>query len=108
MLFLLPRPEKQQPVAPQYDGPTDFEDLREKSSRLRARLDGLRQSLSTPSTSEEIDLEPAFDNVRQRAEMLRRQIRVAVEPSPDPVALELENLRRRLELLQQHVGNRPE
>src|SRR5260370_28888716 len=108
MLFLLPRPEKQQPVAPQYDGPSNFDDLRESASQLRARLDDVRQSLSAISPSEGIDLEPALDNVRQRAEMLRRNVCVAAEPSPDSVEMELENIRRRLELLRQHVGSRPD
>ena len=55
-----------------------------------------------------MDQESALDKVRERAEMLRRNVNSTAEPSGDPVEMELENIRRRLERLQQHLGNRPE
>src|SRR5207253_3069595 len=76
----------------QYEGPTNFDDVHERSSELRARLDSLRQSLAAASPREGIDLETALDSVRQRTEMLRRSLRAAAEPSPDPVATELDSI----------------
>jgi serine/threonine-protein kinase len=108
-LFLVSRPsEPAAATMPQYDGPTNMDDLREGSSQLPAQLDTLRQSLSAASPGEWIGLESALGSVRQRAELLQRDLRAATEPSPDPVDLELASIRRRLDQLRQHVGNRPE
>jgi serine/threonine-protein kinase len=106
--FLIPRTAQEQPVAPQYNGPTNFDDVRERSGQLRARLDGLQQAVSAALPVDPSGLEPALDRVRQRAEMLHCDLQGAMEPGPDPVAAELENLRRRLEILRQRVGSRPE
>jgi hypothetical protein len=121
LLLLLPPSTRQDPQTPQqsapaavanaiaqYDGPTDFDDVRDGSSGLRTRLDGLRESLSASPPNEWLGLAPALDSVRQRAEILRRDLNPAAEPSTDPVETALENIRRRLEGLQQHVGHRPE
>jgi hypothetical protein len=122
LLLLLPRSMKQdpqtgqQPPAPgasanaiaQYDGPMNLDDVRDGTSELRTRLGGLRESLSASSPKEWLGLEPALDSLRQRAEILCRDLNAAVEPCTDPVEAELENIRRRLDALQQHVGVRPE
>ena len=50
LVFLLPRTAQEQPVAPQYDGPTNFDDLREGSKQLRARLDALQRAVSAACT----------------------------------------------------------
>src|SRR5262249_35496670 len=114
LLVVLPL-TKYDPANPQppgaiakYEGPTNFDDVRDSSSGLRARLDGLRESLSFASPNEWLGLDPALERWRQRAETLRRDLRTAAYPSPDLVQTELENIRRRLELLQQHVGYRSE
>jgi serine/threonine protein kinase len=119
--LLLPRSAMERPIVQEkaatepsarglakYDGPTDFDDFLESSGQLRARLDGLQQSLSAASSGEWIGLKPALDNVRQRAEALRRDLNTAADIGPDPVEKGLENIRRRLGLLQQDVGHRPE
>jgi eukaryotic-like serine/threonine-protein kinase len=116
VLLLLPQSGKHDPAFPpgeravgalgNYDGPTDIDDVRDGSSRVRVRLDGLGQELSAASPNDGLSLEPAFDSLRQRAEMLHHNLNADAESSPDPVAAELENIRRRLDLLQQHVGHR--
>jgi serine/threonine-protein kinase len=117
LLHLLPSteqdtaiPQQQEPpgALAKYDGPTSLDDLHEDSTGLRTRLDSFRESLSASSPNDPLGLEPALESVRQRAETLHRDLNTAAQPSFDPVEAELDNIRRRLEVLQQHVGRRPE
>jgi serine/threonine protein kinase len=72
-------------------------------SQVRNRVSELRQSLSTPALDEGTPL----DRVRNRAEVLQRDLHSASEPGADPVDVQLENIRRRLEQLKQDVGRSP-
>jgi hypothetical protein len=121
MLWLVPRLAERQPdvsgpgatesagdIRLPYDGPTDIDDFRAGSSRLRDQLDDLQRALWVPATAESQGLGPVLDNMRQRAALLESNFSAAVEPSSDPVDLELENVRRRLDQLQKRVGNHPE
>jgi hypothetical protein len=95
-------------IVPPYDGPTNIDDLRASSSRLREQLDGFGRALWVPAPAESQGLEPVLDSMRQRAASLESNLSPVVEPSPDPVDLELESMRRRLDKLRQRVGNIPE
>jgi serine/threonine-protein kinase len=106
--FLLPRTAQEQPVVPHYDGPMNFDDLREGSRQLRTRLESLQQAVAATLPSESAGLEPALDSLRQRTEMLGRNFRMLTELDTDPVKTEFQDIRRRLEVLQQALGQNPE
>jgi serine/threonine protein kinase len=108
LVFLSPRTAQERPAAPQYEGPTDLDDVREGSQQLRARLDRLQQAVSAASPSESVGLEPALDSLRRRTEMLGRNFSTATECDADPMKTELQDIRRRLERLQQGLSQSPE
>src|SRR5262249_2571654 len=85
------------------DGPAPSdEEFQDGKSELHARLQSLARSLEVPTPGEGLGWEPAFEDVRQRAEYLRRQLG-PMAPAPDPVEGQLESIRRRLELLRKQI-----
>jgi serine/threonine-protein kinase len=75
----------------------------QESSQLRNSLEGLRESLSTPSSTESNNVQREIGIAHLRAEHLRSQLNESNEADFDSVQTGLENIRGRLERMQRDL-----